>query len=146
MKLEPLPQTQYESTRTNYLMLVNNSNLDVTFRSYTLDKRVYSDNHGKMIALFTNEFYDPVHDHTYEYLIDSSTQKLGVHYWSTSYSKDVQEVNEYPVSDITVSNHTKAYVIHHNKVIVGYMFVTGYSREYLASINSVEDLIKRSPE
>ena len=59
MKLEPLPQTQYESTRTNYLMLVNNSNLDMTFRSYTLDKRVFSDNHGKMIALFTNEFYDP---------------------------------------------------------------------------------------
>lgn len=146
MKLEPLPQTQYESTRTNYLMLVNNSNLDVTFRSYTLDKRVYSDGHGKMIALFTNEFYDPVHIHTYEYLIDSSTQKLGVHYWSTSYSKDIQEVNEYPVSDITKSNHIKAYVIYHNKVIVGYMFAAGYAQEYLASINSVEDLIKRSPE
>lgn len=146
MKSLPLKQTKSQSVLSKYLMEVNNSNLNATFFSYKLNEEVFSDEHGKMIALFTNEFYDPVHDHTYEYLIDSSTQKLGVHYWSTSYSKDVQEVNEYPVSDITVSNHTKAYVIHHNKVIVGYMFVTGYSREYLASINSVEDLIKRSPE
>jgi hypothetical protein len=64
MKSPTLPRIDTESVLSKYILEVNNSNLNATFFSYKLNRDVFSDEHGKVITLITNEFYDPVHEHT----------------------------------------------------------------------------------
>lgn len=144
MKSLPLKQTKSQSVLSKYLMEVNNSNLNATFFSYKLNEEVFSDEHGKMIALFTNEFYDPVYEHTYVYLTDSVMYKLGVFHKSYFHRGELSETVEIPVSGRTNDDHVETYSILHNRVVVGFLFVAGYGHNCMAKVGSVEELIQRT--
>lgn len=143
MKLPTLPRIDFQSVLSKYILEVNNSNLNASFFSYKLNREVFSDEHGKVVTLITNEFYDPVHEHTYIYLTNSEHLKLGVHYSQCLPRDKLAEVHEFPVCDKTLTDHVETYSILHNRVVVGFLFVAGFSHNYMATVGSVEELIQR---
>lgn len=143
MKLPTLPRTDTKSVLSKYILEVNNSNLNATFFSYKLNREVFSDEHGKVITLITNEFYDPVHEHSYVYLTDSVMYKLGVFYRPYFSRGELGEVHEMPVCGKTDDDHVETYSILHNRVVVGFLFVAGFSHNFMAKVSKVEEFIQR---
>ena len=56
---------------------------------------------------------------------------------------ELSEVIEIPICATTTDDHIETYSILHNRVVVGFLFIAGFSHNFMANIGSVEELIQR---